>query len=72
LIQDDIRGVEEPLNEIDLDGNGIRVNARYYMHIFDRKLGTSKQKLQQINTDHPVQYFFAMKYSEGNKLASDV
>jgi len=71
LIQDDIRGVDEPLNERDDNGLGIRVNARYYMHIFDRKLGTSKQRQQQTHIDHPVQYFFAMKYLESTTLATD-
>lgn len=44
LIQDDIRGVEEPLNERDSKGQGLKVNARYYMHIFDRLKGQSRQR----------------------------
>lgn len=63
LIQDDIRGVEEPLNERDSKGKGLRVNARYYMHIFDRLKGQSKQRTQQQYIDQSIQYFFAMKYS---------
>jgi hypothetical protein len=31
MIQDDIRGVEEPLNERDETQYGIKVNARYYL-----------------------------------------
>ena len=31
LLQDDIRGVTEPLNEKDSKGFGIKVNAKYYM-----------------------------------------
>lgn len=38
---DDGKGVQEPLNERDLDGFGIRVSAKYYMQIFDRKKGKS-------------------------------
>jgi hypothetical protein len=63
LIQDDIRGVEEPLNERDSKGQGLKVNARYYMHIFDRLKGQSHQRRQQQYVDQPIQYFFAMKYS---------
>ena len=36
LIQDDIRGVEEPLNEKDGKGFGLKVTAKYYMQIMDR------------------------------------
>ena len=42
LLQDDVRGVEEPLNEEDANGLGIRVTARFYMHIFDRTKDKSR------------------------------
>jgi len=42
LRQDDIRGVEEPLNEKEQTSNGIKVSATYYMQIFDRTKGQSK------------------------------
>ena len=32
---DDNRGVDEPLNETDSQGIGIKVNARYWLHIFN-------------------------------------
>ena len=37
VLQDDHLGLEEPLNETNPDAGdlGIRVNARYYMQIFD-------------------------------------
>ena len=35
ILFDDDLGIEEPLNETESDGLGIRVNALYYMHIFD-------------------------------------
>ena len=31
MVMDDVRGVEEALNERDETGYGIRVNARYYL-----------------------------------------
>jgi len=41
LLFDDDLGIEEPLNETDSDGFGIRVNAMYYLHIFDMSKGMS-------------------------------
>ena len=35
LFYDDYRGVEEPLNERDEQGNGIQVDAVYQVHLFD-------------------------------------
>lgn len=35
ILFDDDLGIDEPLNETESDGLGIRVNALYYMHIFD-------------------------------------
>lgn len=31
LLVDDIRGVEEPLNEVDLNGQGMQVNVKYHL-----------------------------------------
>lgn len=42
-------GASTGVNETDRDGNGIRVNARYFMQIFDTKKGKSLQREQQIN-----------------------
>jgi len=42
ILQDDLKGVQEPLNETDhKDYLPIRVNARYFMQIFDAKKGIS-------------------------------
>ena len=47
LLQDDLKGVQEPLNETDRsDSRPIRVNARYFMHIFDTSKGESLQRAQ--------------------------
>lgn len=35
LLFDDDLGIEEALNETDSEDFGIRVNAMYYLHIFD-------------------------------------
>jgi hypothetical protein len=35
MLQDDNRGPKEILNETDTDGNGIKVTAKYWLHIFD-------------------------------------
>lgn len=45
-MQDDNKGVVEILNETDSQGVGIKVNAKYYMQIFDTKNGESKQRQQ--------------------------
>ena len=55
-------GVSTGVNETDRDGNGIRVNARYFMQIFDTKKGKSLQREQQINIQQPLQYFFSFNF----------
>ena len=35
MLFDDQRGVREPLNERDADGSGVKVNAVYYLNIFN-------------------------------------
>ena len=37
LYKDDDRGVVEPLNETDSEGNGITTHATYHIQFFDRK-----------------------------------
>ena len=44
ILFDDDLGIEEPLNETQSDGLGIRVNALYYMHIFDFNKAKSHQR----------------------------
>lgn len=63
--KDDNRGVCEPLNERDADGIGIKVNARYYLEIFDYSKEKSQQRQQQLLIDQPLQLFFAFTYKEG-------
>lgn len=41
LLFDDDLGIDEALNETDSDGYGLRVNALYYLHIFDMHKGVS-------------------------------
>ena len=38
-LDDDNKGLAEPLNETDKDGLGLRVSAKYYLQIFDHKIG---------------------------------
>jgi hypothetical protein len=44
LYCDDARGVDEPLNETDVYGNGLRVTTTYYLHLFNTKNETSQQR----------------------------
>jgi hypothetical protein len=64
LTEDDNKGVIEPLNETDANGQGLQVNAKYYMQIFDYKKAISKQREQQIIIDQPLQYFFAFAFDQ--------
>ena len=44
LTEDDIKGVVEVLNEVDGQGVGIKVNAKYWMQIFDYTKDHSLQR----------------------------
>lgn len=44
LLFDDHLGLEEPLNETDKDGFGLRVNSIYHLQIFDTQKSTSLQR----------------------------
>ena len=44
LLRDDDRGVEEALNEIDANGEGLKVFAKYHLEFFDTSLGHSQQR----------------------------
>lgn len=59
LLQDDQRGVEENLNETDADGFGMKVNAKYWLNIFDLKHSFSAQRPLQNSLDRPHSLFFA-------------
>ena len=63
MAEDDNKGVIEPLNETDSQGNGLKVNAKYYMQIFDYKKGKSLQRHQQILVDQPLEYFYSFDYN---------
>ena len=54
LRQDDNKGLNEILNETDANGFGIKVNAQYYMQIFDLQKGASLQREQQVVITHPL------------------
>jgi len=45
-IGDDEHGVNEPLNDRDINGTALAVNAKYYMQIFNTKKGQSLQRSQ--------------------------
>jgi hypothetical protein len=59
LLTDDDYGLENYLNELDKDGAGIKVTARYYMQIFDMRKGSSLQREQQLQIQQPPQYFYS-------------
>lgn len=42
--QDDYRGLDEPLYDVDSDGNAIPVHATYHVQIFDPKREESLQR----------------------------
>lgn len=69
LTEDDNKGAVEALNETEGDNGlvGTRVDATYYMQIFDFSKQHSKQREQQIVIDQPPEYFFAFKYKESTK-----
>jgi hypothetical protein len=51
--------VGEALNETDSQGYGMKVNARYWLDIFDLQYGQSSQREIQNAIDKPLTYFFA-------------
>lgn len=66
---DDDRGMGEPLNETDANGNGISVPASYYVQLFKTKSRNSLQRVIQQRVDNPPEYFFSFDASF-NKAAS--
>ena len=63
IAADDHRGMGEYLNETDAEGHGIRVPATYYLEIIKADERESNQRLVQMKTDNPAQYFFNFKAS---------
>ena len=64
LLHDDGRGVGEPLNEVNSDGEGIQVNTRYFVQLFDYSATASKQREMQLQIDEPVAFFVAKAESD--------
>lgn len=69
LFFDDDRGVVEPLSENGTYGNGIPIQATYTMHFVNMTSSYSKQRLQQLLTDDPLQYHFAFNYTLFNNTS---
>jgi len=68
-LYDDSLGLDEPLNETSSNGHGIKVTARYQMHIFDFKKGGSMQRSNQANKMQSLQFYFAESFDQGKKHA---
>lgn len=51
---DDWRGMGEPLNETDANGDGISVPATYFVQLFDRSQRKSLQRVIQQRQDQPA------------------
>jgi len=64
LLHDDWRGVGEPLDETNRNGQGIQVNTRYYVQLFDYTKTASTQRQVQLTIDEPVAFFVAKAESE--------
>ena len=54
----------EHVDEVDRFKNRIRVDATYYIDIYDRSYRESKQRLVQQIVDEPMQYFFNLEKLE--------
>lgn len=50
-------------------GYGLKVSAKYYMHIFDRTKGHSKQRVVQTMVSQPIQYFISYDFSASGEPA---
>lgn len=64
LLHDDWRGVGEPLDETNKLGQGIQVNTRYYVQLFDYTKVASKQRQVQLMIDEPIAFFVAQAVSD--------
>jgi hypothetical protein len=72
LFDDDNRGVVEPLSENGTYGNGIPIQATYTMHFVNKTTTYSKQRLQQLVIDDPLQYNFAFNYTIYTGVGEDL
>ena len=66
-LYDDLLGLGEPLNETEANGHGIKVNAKYQMHIFDTSKGESMQRRAQADQMQSLQFFFAQSFEMPKK-----
>jgi len=64
LLHDDGRGVGEALNETNIYGQGIQVNTRYHVQLFDYTKTASMQRQIQLVIDEPVAFFVAKAESD--------
>ena len=64
ITEDDNKGVQEVLNEVDSTNNGLKITAKYWMQIFDFTKDHSLQRDEQILIDQPLEYLFAFKYEK--------
>jgi len=69
LLYDDDAGLGESLNETEADGAGLRVNAKYFMQIFDLEKGASLQRKAQLLIQGRPQYLFTddFKFSKSQQ-----
>lgn len=54
----------QALNEVDQAGWGTKVNAKYWMQIFDQTRASSLQREKQLDVNQPLQYFFLFEFTE--------
>jgi hypothetical protein len=69
ITEDDNKGVIEMLNEVDKQDVGVKVNAKYWMQIFDFTKDHSLQREEQIVIDQPLEYLFAFQYEQKSPAA---
>lgn len=62
LLIDDSKGMQEPLDEKDSDGRGIRVKAKYWMQIHRTSKTPSKQRHQQMLIDKPLIIYYSKSH----------
>ena len=70
--KDDGRGMGEPLNETDANGDGISVPATYYVQLFNRSVRASSQRVMQQRQDSPAEYFFSFNAAQTSTKVENV
>ena len=64
LVKSDNKGQDEALDEQDGKNQGVKVNGKYYMQIFDTNRGRSLQREHQQYETQPLQYFFIFNFDK--------